>query len=159
MSRPPPDRRENFATLFDYNRWATDRILDTMQGAPHLPDQALELLSHLLRTQDVWYGRIKQTDHADLDFWTTDSLSTCVERFDDSTRRWMHLVREVASNDTEMTVEYTNSKGTPFETPFRDLLTHVVNHGTHHRAQIALVLRKAEVAPPPTDYIFYVRKE
>nr|WP_272505416.1 DinB family protein [Salinibacter ruber] len=33
----------------------------------------------------------------------------------------------------------------------------VVNHGTHQRAQIALVLREADGAPPPTDAIFFVR--
>lgn len=159
MSLSRPDRHDNFVTLFDYNEWATHRILDVMQGAPHLPDRALELLSHLLRTQDVWYGRVKQTDHADLDFWTTDSLSTCVERFEESTQRWMRLIRRVAANDSDMTVQYTNSTGTPFETPFRDILMHVVNHGTHHRAQIAIVLRNAEITPPPTDYIFYVREE
>ncbi|MCS3649485.1 putative damage-inducible protein DinB [Salinibacter ruber] len=52
---------------------------------------------------------------------------------------------------------YTNSTGTRFETPLRDCRRDVVNHGTHHRAQIALVLREADGAPPPTDYIFFVR--
>lgn len=159
MSVPSPDRHDDFGTLLDYNRWATSRILDVMQGVSGFPDRALELLSHLLRSQDVWYGRVRQTHHAELEFWTIDSFSTCVERFENSTRRWAHLVREVAANDPEMTIQYTNSNGTRFETSFRDILTHVVNHGTHHRAQIALVLRKAEIVPPPTDYIFYVREE
>ena len=56
-------------------------------------------------------------------------------------------------------VAYTNSSGTAFETPLRDILTHVVNHGTHHRAQIALVLREAGIAPPATDYIYFVREK
>jgi uncharacterized damage-inducible protein DinB len=35
----------------------------------------------------------------------------------------------------------------------------VVNHGTHHRAQIALLLREAEIAPPATGYIYYLREQ
>lgn len=130
-----------------------------MSGATEVPNRALELVSHLLRTQDVWYGRVKKTDHANLSFWTTDSLATCEDRLEGSTNRWRTLLDEHSDDDLRRTISYTNSEGRAFQTPLRDILTHVVNHGTHHRAQIALVLRRAEITPPPTDFIFFVREE
>lgn len=157
MPSPHPRPAEAFDTLFQYNRWASDRVLDTMQGTETVPDRALELFSHLLRTQDVWYGRVRGTDHAELDFWETDSLPACAERLSDSTKRWQSVLDERAG-ELDEPISYTNSSGTPFETPLRDILTHVVNHGTHHRAQIALELREAGIAPPATDYIFFVRE-
>ena len=36
------------------------------------------------------------------------------------------------------------------------VLSHVVNHGTAHRAQIGAMLRSFGLKPPPQDYIFYV---
>lgn len=147
---------QDFDSLLQYNRWASRRILDAMQLADAVPERAVELFSHLLRAQDVWYGRVQETDHADLDFWATESLSACAERFEASTRRWQTVLEDY--EDLDQFISYTNSKGTPFETPLRDILTHVVNHGTHHRAQIALVLREDDIAPPPTDYIFYLRE-
>lgn len=131
--------------------------MDTIQSADDVPDRAKELLSHLLRVQDVWYGRVQGTDHAELDLWATDSLAACAERLDESTQRWQTVLSE-RGDDLDRPISYTNSSGTAFETPLRDLLTHVVNHGTHHRAQIALVLREADIAPPATDYIFYLRE-
>jgi uncharacterized damage-inducible protein DinB len=124
-----------------------------------VPDRALGLFSHLLRAQDVWYGRVEDTDHAALDFWTTDTLSDCADRLDASTERWKRVLSTRAADDPDQPVVYTNTSGTQFETPLRDVCRHVVNHGTHHRAQIALVLREAGIAPPATDYIFFVRED
>ena len=48
------------------------------------------------------------------------------------------------------------------EKPFQDnmrvwhVLSHVVNHGTAHRAQIGAILRQFGHKPPPQDYIFFV---
>lgn len=159
MAKPEPDADRDFKRLFQYNQWATRRLLTVMEESPDLPDRALELLSHLLRTQDVWYGRVEQTHHAELDFWAVDSLSTCAKRLDRSTRRWTRLVDSTRKTEEQQTVHYANSKGTTFDTPLKDILTHVLNHGTHHRAQAALVLRNAEIAPPATDFIFYVRED
>jgi uncharacterized damage-inducible protein DinB len=158
MSPPPPRPAADIAALFQYTRWANDRVLATLQSADAPPERARELFSHLLRTQDVWYGRVAGTDHAELDFWATDPLPACAERLDASTRRWQTVLDERAGA-LDQPISYANSSGTPFETPLRDICTHVVNHGTHHRAQIALTLREAGIEPPATDYIYYLREE
>jgi uncharacterized damage-inducible protein DinB len=158
MTSPSPRTAADINVLFQYTRWANDRVLDAMQSADAPPERALELFSHLLRTQDVWYGRVEGTEHADLDFWATDPLPACAERLDASTRRWQRVLDE-RSGALDDPIAYTNSSGTAFETPLRDICTHVVNHGTHHRAQIALVLREAGIEPPTTDYIFYLREQ
>jgi uncharacterized damage-inducible protein DinB len=147
----------DFRSLFRYTRWANDRVLHTMRSTDAPPARAVELFSHLLRAQDVWFGRIEKTDHATLDLWVDESLAACAERAEASTRRWKTVLDGRTAPDLDQPIAYTNSKGTHFETPLRDLLSHVVNHSTHHRAQIALVLREAGIAPPATDYIFFVR--
>lgn len=156
----PPESRNiaDVQTLFRYTRWANGRILGTINEADSVPARAVELFSHLLRAQDVWYGRVEGTSHAELDLWVDEDLSVCAERAEASADRWQSLLEDRARNALEQPIAYTNSKGTRFETPFRDICRHVVNHGTHHRAQIALVLREANIAPPPTDYIFFVRE-
>ncbi len=154
----PASPAADIDTLFAYTEWAHTLMLDTMQGADDVPDRAVELFSHLLRAQDLWYGRVADTEHATLDLWITESLSDCADRLDDSTQRWRTLLDE-RTGALDQPVSYTNSKGIAFETPLRDIVMHVVNHGTHHRAQIARVLRDAGIAPPATDYIFYRRDD
>ncbi|MFB6230580.1 MAG: DinB family protein [Salinibacter sp.] len=156
---PPPARDlGDFASLFRHARWANSRVLSAMQDADAEPGRAVELLSHLLRVQDMWRGRVEGTGHADLSLWVDEDLAACAERAGASARRWEALLERCSPEDLDRAVAYVNSEGTPFETPLRDILTHVVNHSTHHRAQIALVLREAGVAPPSTGYIFYVRE-
>lgn len=151
---PTPEAR----TLLRYTQWAHNRVLDTLHSADAVPERILELMSHLLRTQDVWYGRVASPDHAALDFWAVDDLRTCAERAENSMERWRSLVADRIDRLDQL-VSYTNSSGTAFEPPLRDILRHVVNHSTHHRAQIALLLREAGIPPPATDYIFFVREE
>jgi len=155
----PARTLDDFRRLFDYNRWAGTRVLRVLQEADEVPGQALELFSHLLRAQDHWYGRVEGTDHADLDFWVTESLADCAERLRASTERWQSVLDDCSPEALDETIAYTNSKGIAYETPLGDVCTHVVNHGTHHRSQIALVLRQVEIDPPATDYIFYLRSQ
>jgi len=145
-------------SLFGYVRWANTRILDALQTSDAVPEEAVQLFSHLLRARDVWYGRVQETDHADLALWVDEDLASCAERREKSAQRWRELIEPLTADALDGTVSYTNSKGTAFDTPLRDILVHVLNHGTHHRAQIALTLREADIAPPPTDYIYYVRE-
>lgn len=159
MSRSSPaGASPDVQTLLQYTHWANDRVLDALRSADAVPERILELMTHLLRTQDVWYGRVANTAHADLDFWAVDDLSTCAERAENSTKRWRSLVAD-RTDRLNQPIAYTNSSGTAFETPLRDILRHVVNHATHHRAQIALLLREAGIPPPATDYIFFVRED
>lgn len=154
---PSPRSADDFGSLFQYTGWANDRVLGALRAADAVPEQAVELFSHLLRAQDMWYGRAQGTDHATLDLWVDEDLSACADRVEASAQRWQTALDNRGPNELDRSIAYTNSTGTLFETPLRDILNHVVNHGTHHRAQIALVLREASIAPPTTGYIFYLR--
>lgn len=149
----------DFRSLFKYNRWASEQLIATMEEADSVPPRATDLLMHLLRAQDVWHGRIEGAGHADLELWTDASLEDCIRRAGQTTRRYENLLGELSAEDLSSRIAYENSKGISFETPLREVLDHVVNHGTHHRGQIALVLRENEIVPPQTDYIFYLREQ
>jgi uncharacterized damage-inducible protein DinB len=88
------------------------------------------------------------------DIWAVDDLDTCAERSATITQRWIEAVR---TDDLTAPVEYQNSSGTTFTNQRREMAHHVVNHATHHRAQIARLLRQAGHEPPATDYIFFAR--
>ena len=48
--------------------------------------------------------------------------------------------------------------GAPYEDKLLGILSHVINHGTHHRAQMGQQLLFAGATElPPTDLIFYLR--
>jgi uncharacterized damage-inducible protein DinB len=100
---------------------------------------------------------VEGTAHADLALWVDEDLAACAERAGTSVARWQSMLEERSGDALDQPVAYTSSMGPRFETPLHDRRRDVVNHGTHHRAQIALVLGEADGAPPPTDAIFFVR--
>lgn len=64
--------------------------------------------------------------------------------------------------EAEMRMYLDGLTDSDLEKPFQDnmkvwnVLSHVVNHGTAHRAQIGAMLRHFGLKPPPQDYIFFV---
>lgn len=159
MMHSPKRTTGDVQTLFRYTYWANTLVLEAMEDVDAVPERAVELFSHLLRAQDLWYGRVQGSDLADLSLWAKESLAACAERHEASDRRWQTLLEGLTSEALDRPIAYTNTKGIAYETPLRDILMHVVNHSTHHRAQIAYVLREAGIAPPPTDYIYYLREQ
>ena len=142
---------------FHYTRWANDQIIEAMEEWDDpLPDRTLLLLSHLLRAQDVWLGRIQGEPNLPA-IWAEDTLQECRTRAEQSAEAWLDFLQECSEEAFDKTISYQNSKGHPFENELRELCGHVVNHSTHHRAQIAMLLREAGGEPPATDYIFYAR--
>jgi len=102
----------------------------------------------LLRARDVWYGRIQDTDHADLNLWVDVGLQACVRRANASDRRWGEVLDGHVPEKLDQPIAYTNSKGHSFRTTLKDVLVHVLNHGMHHRGQITLMLRESHPQPP-----------
>ena len=66
---------------------------------------------------------------------------------------------KIEEENLDKLISYQNSSGKIFSNKLSDILLHLFNHGTHHRAQISLLLRQNNIVPPKTDYIFYKREQ
>jgi uncharacterized damage-inducible protein DinB len=49
-------------------------------------------------------------------------------------------------------------KGEKFANTIKDIVVHVINHSTYHRAQIAQLVKQSGGEPAKTDYIVYQRE-
>lgn len=70
------------------------------------------------------------------------------EKWDKVEAEMKEVLAELTDEDLEKTFEQNMLNW--------HVLSHVVNHGTAHRAQIGAMLRQFGFKPPPQDYIFYV---
>jgi len=120
-------------------RWADDRALASLHGAPALPPKALELYAHILGAEHA----LSATQCRDLAAANHAGFAELLSRLDAES-----LGREIP---------YTNSAGIAFRSTVEDILLHVVLHGCYHRGQVALALREAGTEPSPTDFIAFVR--
>ena len=77
---------------------------------------------------------------------------------DDNHKSWAEFLNGLHPEDFQRMIAYKNSKGDSYENLLEDILAHLINHGTHHRAQIGQQLKLAGLENlPNTDYIFYIR--
>ncbi|MEX2300533.1 MAG: DinB family protein [Bryobacterales bacterium] len=145
------------ADLLRYDGWANRRVLESFQQ-PQTPPRALELFAHILGAQETWLSRLGGLDSSAVEVWPALTLAECEPR----QRRMEHalagLVRMLGEEKLDQPIEYVTTAGKAFQNTPRQILTHVVFHGQHHRGQIASCMREAGLTPAATDLIAHFRE-
>jgi uncharacterized damage-inducible protein DinB len=145
--------KDHFNRLNEYNRWANRRVLDGLKNQT-VPEKALALLSHIVLAESVWQMRLLEQPVSTGVF---DVLS--LEEIDEMMTRneagWTSLLE--STEDYNRKLDYKMLNGTPVQSSISDILTHIFNHGTYHRAQIASLLRQFGLDPASTDFISFSR--
>jgi len=147
--------------LVAYNQWANERILGAIDGmtAEELgrPVDAYigtleQNLRHILVATRIWLARWKGTTPPTLKDpiagpWPAAYASTHAEFRD--------FVGALTDASADRVVDYKDSRGQPFQMALSQLIVHVVNHGTHHRAETGMLLERLGRSPGDMDYVYY----
>lgn len=144
-----------FTRLYEYNAWANDLFSQVLLANKLSSHKALDLFSHIGNAQIIWFHRVTQLEGKVPKVFETFELIEAIELVRISSQLWLDLVQSKADFDER--IEYQNSKGESFQSNISDIIIHVANHGTHHRGQIATLLRQENIAPPASDFIFFSR--
>ena len=146
--------------LFKYNKEANDRYIQSLQNSVGINERALELMSHILNAQEVWFDRFDPIpDKKSVMPWDKRELNTLKE---DNARLYKRAESFIKNNSSEISsnkvISYKTTKGQNFESNLIDILYHIINHASYHRGQISIYLRDKDITPPNSDYIMYVRE-
>ena len=147
--------------LVAYNQWANERILTAIDGmtAEELarPVDAYigsleKNLQHILLATRIWLARWKGTVPLTLQGhiatpWPEAYAATHAE--------FGAFVESLTDAGADRVVDYKNTKGQPFQMALDQLIVHVVNHGTHHRAETGMLLERIGRSPGDMDYVYY----
>jgi len=147
--------------LAAYNQWANEKILSAVDGmtAEELarPVDAyignIETnLQHILLATRVWLARWKGAVPATLQ----DSIAVpWPDAYAATHAEFRDFVEPLTDAGAGRIVDYKNSQGRSFQMPLDQLITHVVNHGTHHRAETGMLLERIGRSPGDMDYVYY----
>ncbi|KAA9340023.1 DinB family protein [Adhaeribacter soli] len=141
----------------EYNIWANDRLLTHLENLPgEAPAGALKLFSHVLNAQYIWISRMTDTV-CPVTVWQEHSLKELRKLHEETSPRLYDLLKDADLEEFNREIKYTNSQGMAYTNRVCDIFTHVFNHCTYHRAQVAKELRNNGFEPINTDYITYVR--
>lgn len=147
-----------FRKTFEWNTLANLRIISAMQLAGP-DDTCVELLSHCLTAEHIWFLRIEGFDTRTREVWPQLRLNECLERCRENDAIAAAYFSNATDAELSRTVQYRNSKGEIYSGIVSDILTHVSHHSAYHRAQINQRLRKAGAAAAVVDFISFTRGE
>ncbi len=142
--------------FFDYNQEINQLFIHTFLQVPEVPPKSHLLFSHILNAHQIWLNRIHQETPL-FDVWQLHEivdLTALNDRLHQRTKRYLSIPKHFG---LEEVIQYKNSKGYPYENTVQEIYLHIINHGTHHRGQIATDLREHDIHPPISDYIFMRR--
>lgn len=145
----------HFKNLFEYDHWANQLVYDTLAQNNVIDDRILSLFSHVLWATGTWYKRIAKEPQSGMPF-DMMPYEEMESRINEQYANYVQLIGRV-DDFTEKYI-YQDLKGNTHTTPLNDILTHVVNHATYHRGQIASRIKEIGLTPPGTDYITYTRR-
>jgi uncharacterized damage-inducible protein DinB len=158
-------------TLYDYNYWATRRILagtaevsseQFIVPTAHSFGSLRGTLVHTLDSECAWRMLLQ---HNTLDYFRM-LREEDFPAFDILEARWKkeefamrdYLVHLTDSDLTSM-VRYTTPEGEDRERVLWHCLLHVVNHGTHHRSETAAILTDFGHSPGGLDFTAFLNEQ
>ena len=115
--------------------------------------EAEATFSHILNAQHIWIKRIKNEAQ---EYQRFD-----IQKVEDFIKLHINNIIEldiIVSSNLDFSVNYANSDGSEYKNTVNDILIHLVNHSTYHRAQVATQFRIHNILPPITDYISLKRE-
>jgi uncharacterized damage-inducible protein DinB len=85
--------------------------------------------------------------------WKADTFEKLI---DDNYAAWIDYINGLNEEDFQKIIAYKNSKGDSYENQLEGILAHLINHGTHHRAQAGQQLKFAGAEKLPLTVTFFI---
>lgn len=161
--------KNDILTLYDYNYWATARVLKA--AANVTPDQFVApfnlshgslrgALVHVLAAETVWRLRCQAGISpaalpAENEF---PSLEAMRARWAEEESAMRSFLASLTDERLTQKIQYKTTKGAPFENVLWHLLAHVVNHGTQFRSEAAIALTAYGQSPGDLDMLMFFRQ-
>ena len=151
--------------LFDYSYWANKRYLAVAEGLTeeqlfrqhgHSWGDVYGILLHMMSSETVWLKRwngISPKGHLSREeFPTLAALKANWQKLEIDMR---DFVKAQTEENLLALKTYTNFSGMTYRVPLWQMLTHVVNHETHHRGELSAMFALMNVPHPEEEVIQY----
>ena len=160
--------KNDIVTLYRYNEWARHRVL--VQAARVGPEQYVApapvpqgslrgTLVHTLAAEVAWRRRWQgDSPTALLNEGDLPTFEALQERWEQESQALHDFVAPLTDDDLNRTIHYKTTEGIARANVLWHLMAHVVNHGTQHRSEAAMLLTSYGYSPGDLDLIVFLRQ-
>lgn len=152
--------------LFDYSYWARDRVLAQVARLNHdayIAPRTLDYgtirgtLVHWLARDAIWLARWQGRPDELIDESHLPTFEALQERWAHEEAQMRAFLDQLTDPELTETVRYASAvTNNRYAIPLWPMMSHVVNHGTQHRSEVALVLTQLGLSPGDLDLIVYL---
>jgi uncharacterized damage-inducible protein DinB len=152
-------------SLHAYNRWANERLLNLAETLPsrrtrdHIGSSFGSIhgtLAHILAGEVIWLERWRGGSPPKLmDGANFADLAAIRARWSVQQQEMDVFLAGLTPERLLDTVSYIGISGERWSYRLWQMMVHLVNHGTHHRSELADMLTRAGLEPPATDFLIY----
>jgi uncharacterized damage-inducible protein DinB len=156
-------------TLLDYHYWARDRVLDAASALTS--DQftrdlgssfksVRDTLAHTYAAEWAWHQRwLGTSPTAFLPPEQFPDLASIRQQWSVHEKKMRAFLDGLTAPDVTRVIEYKTLAGQSGQTPFWQLLQHLVNHASYHRGQVTTMLRQLGAQPAKSmDMVAFYRE-
>ena len=144
-----------FHKLFLYKKWANDELLETAKAQfETLPkDDAhffIRILNHTLVVDRIFAAHLTEKGHeySATNTVETPSLAALTEAMANSDAWLCEYTENLSEAELERLVRFQFTDGDTGTMSVREILSHLINHGSYHRGAAGRALAVHSIAPP-----------
>jgi uncharacterized damage-inducible protein DinB len=152
-----------YRKLLAYEQEANERAFASLESVPHGGrghasfERATRLLPHNQLARSIWLARLEGRPYeVPKDWFPAWSLDQARIAAQEQHREWLEYFEELSDHDLARPVSYVSTEGESFVRLVDDILTHVFNHSTYHRGQLARLVTECGGQRAKTDFIALV---
>lgn len=155
---------DHYRSFQRYEAWANALAIDSIESVPpkslgvtqHV--RALQVMAHSQIARSVWLARLQGRSERVADWFPAWTVAEIRAKAADLDRSWEAFLGALSDADIARPIRYTSSEGVGYESATGDIITHVYNHSTYHRGQIARLVTEAGGRRASTDFISMTRR-
>ncbi len=153
-----------FRQIYDYHFTENRKIWDSyvtrlsyeqfIQNVDYSHGSVRNQIIHLMSVDDTWFSGLRRVEIPEslnpTSFEDRKTIRSFWDGIEQNMRDYLAKLRD------DMLFEKPFAEGEDKDLILWQVLLHVVNHGTDHRAQLLRLLHDLGIKTAPQDYIFYV---
>lgn len=156
----------HFQHLLAYHGWAYQRLLESLLQVDDAAYRAPcglffgslhGTLNHLAAVDRIWLARVRQEPqpYHRLDVEVATDRDELAAFLASGVQAWQGQLAGLDDAALLRPLDYRNMRGDPQQRSLAEIVTHLVNHGTHHRGQACAAISAMGLETPAMDFIYF----